>query len=358
MAAPSSVPALPSHVETVDVANRRELSLSQRLLGSTAFWMGAILVALVLGFGIASPDWAMLQFSNFQSMALSVSMIMLLAVGMTFVLGAGELDLSIGANVMLSSVVAAKVMAAVSGSAAEIQAGIYPNLAVGVLAGVLAGIGTGALFGLVNGLLATRLRISSFIVTLGTTGIGTGLAFVLSGGVNVPFVPRDIQTGFGALQLGGVVPLPTVLVVGISLVLWYVLVSTRFGLHTLAIGSSREAAGRAGINVPRHVLSLFVLMGAFAGLAGILDLSRFATTNVGGYQTTAMGAIAAVVIGGTSLFGGRASVGGSMVGALIPLVLATGLVIVDVDSFYQLIVVGMILVIAVYLDQRRRERLE
>jgi ribose transport system permease protein len=358
MAAPQSVPALPSHVETVDVANRRELSLSQRLLGSTAFWMGVILVVLVLGFGIASPDWAMLQPSNFQSMALSVSMIMLLAVGMTFVLGAGELDLSIGANVMLSSVVAAKVMAAVSGSAAEVQAGIYPDLAVGVAAGALAGIGTGTLFGLVNGLLATRLRISSFIVTLGTTGIGTGLAFVLSGGVNVPFVPRDIQTGFGALNLGGVVPLPTVLVVGISIVLWYVLASTRFGLHTLAIGSSREAAGRAGINVPRHVLSLFVLMGAFAGLAGILDLSRFATTNVGGYQTTAMGAIAAVVIGGTSLFGGRASVGGSMVGALIPLVLATGLVIVDVDSFYQLIVVGVILVIAVYLDQRRRERLE
>lgn len=361
MAASRSLPELESPLEVADLANltdRRELSFQQRLLGSTAFWMGVILIALLLGFGTVSPDWAMLQFSNFQAMALSVPMIMLLAVGMTFVLGAGELDLSIGANVMLSAVVAAKVITSMSGTHAEVAAGIYPNLAVGVVVGVLAGVGTGALFGLVNGALTTRLRINSFIVTLGTTGVGTGLAFVLSGGVNVPFVPRVIQTGFGALELGGLVPLPTVLVIAIALVLWYVMASTRFGLHTLAIGSSREAAVRAGIDVPRHVLSLFVLVGAFAGLGGILDLSRFATTNVGGYQTTALGAIAAVVIGGTSLFGGRASVGGSMVGALIPLVLSTGLVIVGVESFYQLIVVGVILVIAVYLDQRRRERLD
>jgi ribose transport system permease protein len=120
----------------------------------------------------------------------------------------------------------------------------------------------------------------------------------------------------------------------------------------------REAASRAGINVRNHILSLFVLMGTFAGIAGILDLSRFATTNVGGYQTTALAAIAAVVIGGTSLYGGRASVGGSMVGALIPTVLATGLVIIGVESFYQLMVVGLILIIAVFVDQRRRERMK
>lgn len=347
----------PEPVDSAIPEDRQEMILRQRLFGSTAFWMSVILVALIVGFGIVSPDWAMLQFSNFQAMALSVPMIMLLAVGMTFLLGAGELDLSIGANVMLSSVVAAKVMTAVAGSAADVQSGTYPNLAAGVVAGVLAGIATGALFGLVNGALTTRLRISSFIATLGTTGIGTGLAFVLSGGVNVPFVPRSIQTGFGALELGGLIPVPTLLVIAIAFVLWYVMASTRFGLHTLAIGSSREAAVRAGINVPRHVLGLFVLVGVFAGVGGILDLSRFATTNVGGYQTTALGVIAAVVIGGTSLFGGRASVGGSMVGALIPVVLSTGLVIVGVESFYQLIVVGVILVIAVYLDQRRRERL-
>lgn len=358
MAASRSLPEIGSDKEVADVVDRRELSLRQRLLGSTAFWMGVILIALLVGFGVASPDWNMLQFSNFQAMALSMPLTMLLAVGMTFVLGAGELDLSIGANVMLSGVVAAKVLTAMSGTAAEVEAGIYPNLAVGVAVGVLAGVGTGALFGLVNGVLRTRLRISSFIVTLGTTGIGTGLAFVLSGGVNIPYVPRAIQTGFGALELGGLVPLPAVLVIAVSLVFWYVMASTKFGLYTLAIGSSSEAATRAGIDVPRHIVVLFVLIGAFAGLGGILDLSRFGTTYVGGYQTTAMGVISAVVIGGTSLFGGRASVGGSMVGSLIPLVLITGLVIVGIASFYQLIIVGAILIVAVYLDQHRREQME
>ena len=337
---------------------RQEQTLAQRVLGSTAFWMLLVLVVLVLVFGALSREWTMLRFSNFQNMALSASVVMLLAVGMTFVLGAGEFDLSIGANVMLSSVVAAKVMTAVAGTFDEVRLGVYPNLGLGILAGVLAGIATGAAFGLVNGLVTTRLRLSSFIVTLATMGVGTGLAFVLSGGVNVPFVPRVIQTGFGALRLEGLVPVPIVLVFIIALVCWYVLNSTRFGLRTLAIGSLREAATRAGINVRNHVLILFVLMGTFAGLAGILDLSRFATTNVGGYQTTALAAIAAVVIGGTSLYGGRASIGGSMVGALIPTVLATGLVIIGVESFYQLMVVGLILVIAVFVDQRRREHME
>jgi ribose transport system permease protein len=343
--------------QVADVVDRRELSLQQRLFGSTAFWMGLILIALILGFGFAS-DWDMLQFSNFQAMALSVPVTMLLAVGMTFVLSAGELDLSIGANVMLSAVVAAKVITAMSGTAAEVEAGIYPNLAVGIPAGVLAGVGTGALFGLINGALRTRLRISSFIVTLGTTGIGTGLAYVLSGGQQIPYVPRSIQTGFGVLELGGLVPLPAVIVIMVSLVFWYLMASTKFGLYTLAIGSSREAATRAGIDVQRHIVLVFVLIGTLAGFGGILDLSRFATTSVGGYQTTAMGVIAAVVIGGTSLFGGRASIGGSMVGSLIPLVITTGLVMMVVPSFYQLIAVGAILIIAVYIDQHRREQMD
>jgi len=104
-------------------------------------------------------------------------------------------------------------------------------------------------------------------------------------------------------------------------------------------------------------VALFILMGALSGVAAVLDLTRFATTNIGGHQTTALAAIAAVVIGGTSLFGGRATIAGSMVASLIPVVLGTGLVILGVPSFYQLIVVGAILIAAVYVDQRRRERL-
>jgi ribose transport system permease protein len=180
---------------------------------------------------------------------------------------------------------------------------------------------------------------------------------VVSNGVNVPFVPRVLQTGFGVLKLFGVIPYPMIVVLIISGALWYTLRSTRFGLHTLAIGSSREAAERAGIRSSRHVMALFVLMGALAGVAAVLDLTRFATTNIGGHQTTALAAIAAVVIGGTSLFGGRATIAGSMVASLIPVILGTGLVILGVPSFYQLIVVGAILIAAVFIDQRRREGL-
>ncbi len=148
-----------------------------------------------------------------------------------------------------------------------------------------------------------------------------------------------------------------IVVLIISAALWYTLRATRFGLYTLAIGSSREAAERAGIHSRRHILVLFIMMGSLAGVAAMLDLTRFATTNIGGHQTTALAAIAAVVIGGTSLFGGRATIAGSMVASLIPVILGTGLVILGVPSFYQLIVVGAILIAAVFIDQRRRERL-
>ena len=333
---------------------------SSRLLGrarSTPVGMAVIVLGLIIIFGILSPNGAFFRISNLTTMTLNVSVAMLLAVGITLVLAAGELDLSIGANVVLSSVVAAKVLVALSGSFEEVRVDQYPTLGLGLVVGGVAGVLTGTAFGIVNGLLVTRLRINSFIVTLGTLGIGTGLAFVLTSGTNVPYVPRVIQTGFGVQKLFGLVPYPMIIVLVIAAALWYTLHSTRFGLHTLAIGSSREAAERAGIRSSKHILILFIIMGALAGVAALLDLTRFATTNIGGHQTTPLAAIAAVVIGGTSLFGGRATIAGSMVGSLIPVVLGTGLVILGVPSFYQLIVVGAILIVAVFIDQRRRERL-
>jgi len=326
-------------------------------LRSTPVGMAVIVVVLIVIFGLLSPNGAFFRVSNLSTITLNVTVTMLLAVGITFVLAAGELDLSIGSNVVLSSVVAAQVLVGLSGTPDQVRAGDYPDLALGIAGGTIAAILTGAAFGAINGWLVTRLRINSFIVTLGTMGIGTGLAYVVTNGLNVPNVPRVLQTSFGIQKLFGVVPYPMVVVLIVSAVLWYTLRSTRFGLHTLAIGSSREAAERAGIRSRRHVMALFVMMGTLAGIASVLDLTRFATTNIGGHQTTALAAIAAVVIGGTSLFGGRATIAGSMVASLIPVILGTGLVILGVPSFYQLIVVGAILIAAVYVDQRRRERL-
>ena len=339
-------------------ARGRGLLLTAR--GATAFWLGLFIIAIAIGFGIASTlehgSPVYLKVDNLLSIGLNASQIMVLAVGMTYLIGAGHLDLSVGQALILSSVLAAKVMVAVGGSPEEVAAGQYPNLALAIILGVGTAIAVGAVIGLVNGLIVTRLRLSSFIVTLAMGGITYGIALVLTSAANVPFIPDQIQQGFGGLKFFGFLPAPLALALLISLVLWWVLRRTRFGMRTLAVGSSKEAAIRAGVDVNRHTVKLFVLMGVMVGVAAVIDLSRNANTNVVGHQTDSLQAIAAVVLGGTSLFGGVASIGGSVLGTLVPVMLQNGLVIMQVEPFYQFVIVGVILIAAVYFDQRRRER--
>lgn len=326
------------------------------MMASNAFWVFVVLVALVLYFGFATPRHSFFELDNFFTLALDASELLLLTVGMTYLLGAGQLDLSVGSNVILSSVVASKVITALGGTTEQIAAGNYPHLSLALGLGIPAGVATGIGFGLVNGLIVTRLHLSSFIVTLATTGIGLGTTLVVTHGTDVPYVPPQLQSGFGIRKLGGVIPLPVLVTLVIVAVLWLVLATTRFGLRTIAIGSSVEAAERAGIAVRRHLVTLFALTGFLAGVAAVIDISRFATTNVAGHQTDNLQAIAAAVIGGTSLFGGIASIGGSLVGTMIPVVLGTGLILMRVDPFYQLIAIGAILLAAVYFQERRRGR--
>lgn len=353
----ADTPAVPG-VPTDDDVPRRGLLQTAR--GSTAFWIGLFIVFIALAFGVASTiahgSPVYLKVDNLLSIGLNASQVMLLAVGMTFLIGAGHLDLSVGYALILSSVLAAKVMVAVGGTAEEVASGQYPNLALAILLGIVTAIVVGALIGLVNGLLVTRLRLSSFIVTLATSGIAYGIALVLTSAANVPYIPDAIQEGFGGLKLLGFLPAPLALALVTAAVLWYVLRRTRFGLWTLAIGSSREAAIRSGVSVNLHTVKLFVLMGALVGVAAVVDIARNANTNVVGHQTDNLQAIAAVVLGGTSLFGGIASIGGSILGTLVPVMLQNGLVIMQVQPFYQFVIVGVILILAVYFDQRRRER--
>ena len=168
--------------------------------------------------------------------------------------------------------------------------------------------------------------------------------------------PAPLRDSFGAARdpILNRIPLPLILALIISLVFWWIMRKTRYGLHTLAIGSSSEAAARAGISVNRHLVKLFVMMGLLVGVAAMYDLVRYASTNVVGHQSDNLQAISAVVIGGTSLFGGVASVGGTLLGTLIPVMMSNGLIILGVPPFYQFIVVGLILIAAVAFDQRRR----
>ena len=139
-------------------------------------------------------------------------------------------------------------------------------------------------------------------------------------------------------------------------VLWVVLAQTRYGLRTYAIGANAEAARRAGVNVRRHTASLYILMGVLAGIVGFMDLARFDTASIAAHTQDNLAAIAAVVIGGTSLFGGKGRMSGTIIGAFIPAILRNGFILMDVQPFWQNVAVGTVLIIAVYIDQVRRRR--
>ncbi|MDA8290122.1 MAG: ABC transporter permease [Actinomycetota bacterium] len=297
----------------------------------------AVDILAVVVFGLISQGHVFFEVQSLKNIALDGSETVLLSVGVAFLLGAGELDISLGANVILSSVVGGKVMAGLAGDGSALA------IAIGTVACVLAGTAAG----LCNALVVTRLRVNSFITTLATLGIMTGLADVLTNGYNISNIPLSLQAKFGTANFLGIIPYPAFIVVVLVIASNALLRRTRFGVHTLALGSSREAAVRAGLPARRNLTILFAMAGCCAGISGLIDLSRYTTTNLSGHQTDALAAIAGAVIGGTDLFGGRVSVWGAALGSLLAVVLQDGLVVVGLQAFYQLIAVGVVLVAAV-----------
>lgn len=318
-----------------------------------ALGIALIDLLLVLGFGIFSTGHAFFNGSNFTNMSLDAAQIVLLSVGSAVLLASAELDISLGANVILSSVVGGRAMVSVADVNPDLTG--YKHAALGIFVGVVVAIATGVVFGIVNGLVVTRLRVNSFITTLGTLGIGTGLALAISGGSNVEGIPATLQDNFGIKSVANV-PLPALVTAVLVLIIGLIITFTRFGMHTLAIGSSRPAAARAGIGIDGHVFKLFVIVGFLGGVCGVMDISRFATTNLSGHQTDALAAIAGAVIGGTSLFGGRISVLGAVFGALLAVILQTGLVILGLQPFYQQVAIGAVLILAVFLRSNAARR--
>ncbi|MGW2291573.1 ABC transporter permease [Streptomyces phaeochromogenes] len=341
----------PPSVDTRAVAVK---PLWLRVLSTRAAGILVLNVLLFVTFTIQSGGLFATE-ANVQSLLLSATEALLLAVGLAMMLGAGIFDLSLGANLVLSSVIGAKLMLAVADQAPD---GSYRNLGIVVVVGVAGCLGTGMLFGLVNGVLVAYLRINSLIATLGTLGIGNGLAYVISDGADLGGLPTEIQSNFGLLTVG-VIPVPAIVAIGVTAAVFVCVQFTRFGSRTLAIGSSLSAAERAGIRVPRHLLRLAVLAGLFAGVAGFIDLSHFISTSLNGHASDALNAVTAAVIGGTLLEGGKVSVLGAVWGTGLAIILQGGLVIVGVSSYYQLIAVGAVLILAVGVDRfsyLRRER--
>jgi ribose transport system permease protein len=318
-------------------------------------WIVLILVGLIVVFTVLTGG-TFFSAENFKNLALDTSEILILAAGMTFIIIAAGLDLSVGSLVVFTSVVAAQLMVDVGGETQANGLITYPDLALGLVVGIGAALLSGAAWGLVNGFIGVKLRVPPFIVTLGTLGMALGFAQVITGGLNVSGVPPQLQEFFGLGELFGLIPWPVVTAAVVVGALWLVLSRTRYGLRTYAVGSNLEGARRAGINVDRHVISLYVLMGVLCGIVGVIDVARFNTASIAAHTQDNLAAIAAVVIGGTSLFGGSGKMLGTVIGAFIPSILRNGFILLDVQPFWQNVAVGAVLILAVYLDQLRRRR--
>lgn len=323
-----------------DTTKRARRFRMPRLLGS-ATDITAILVLIVAAFAILDFQ-SFFTIQNSTQILINAALLLVMAVGATFVLITGGVDLSVGSVLVFSGVIAAKVMELLG------SAGWGASVA-GIAAALLAG----SAWGCINGLVITKLRVPPLIATLGSYGAAQGLAQIITNGNDMKNVPMELvdTLGFGRV-LGA--PILVIIAIAVAVIGGLLLRITLFGRRTYAVGSNAEAARRAGINVDRHLLKVYALAGLLAGLAGILSFAKFGTTTLAGHATDNLNVIAAVVIGGTSLFGGLGTMIGTVVGTLIPATLANGLVIVGLNSFWRDFAVGVVLVAAVYLDQLRR----
>ena len=316
----------------------------RRLLTGSSASIALILAALILVFAVLRFE-QFFAVSNARNIGTDAAVLLVLATGLTFIIVTAGIDLSVGAVLVFSSVVSAKLMNAIGGETWGV-----------LLVGLACALASGAAWGTLNGILVTKARIPSFIVTLGTLGMALGAALLITGGVDERNVPFKLVTTIGTGQLFDQVPYLVLIAAAVAIVFGVVLAQTRFGRYTYAIGSNAEGVRRTGVNVDRHLIKVYALGGTLAGLAGYLSLARFGTTSIGGNTTTNLDAIAAIVIGGTSLFGGIGTIVGTVVGVFIPAVLRNGFVIVGVQPFWQQVAVGAVLIVAVYLDQLRRSR--
>jgi ribose transport system permease protein len=291
-----------------------------------------VLIVLSAIMAVLSPFF--LSFSNFLNILLATSTIGVLAIAATFVIGSGGLDLSLGSVMGLAGVAGAFVAV---------------NLEAPSALGAVACIAAGAAAGYINGQLVTRAFVPAFIVTLGMLGLARGLALVISGGRVIYGLPEMLLYLGQGRPFG--VPMPVIIFVVTAIIAHCVLAYTKFGRHTLALGDSESAARAAGIRVERHRRILYTLSGALAGLAGMLFMARINSGDPTAGLNYELTAITAAIIGGTNLFGGRGSILGTMIGALIMGVLQNGLNLLAVQSYYQQMAIGAVLILAVFIDQ-------
>ncbi|MFG1641161.1 ABC transporter permease [Amycolatopsis sp. NPDC049252] len=344
-----SAPGTKTEIQSTVEEGFGKRPLGKRLVGANTFWIALVLVALIIVFSVLAPD-AFPTVYNFQLLLIETAVLLVLSVGMTFVIITSGIDLSVGSVLIFAGMVSGKTMEAMSGGDAA-GAG-WGVIIVGLVVAILAG----TVWGLVNGFLIAVAGIPPLIVTLGTMGAALGASLLLNNGSDVRTVPVVLNKQLGYGTSFGVVPNLVLIAVVITLIGAWLLHTTKFGRYTFAIGSNAEGARRAGIGVTAHLMKVYTLTGVLAGLAGFLSLAYYNSTTITGHTSDNLNAIAATVMGGTSLFGGVGSVLGTVIGVFIPAVLKKGFNITGVPDFWQMIAVGAVLIAAVWFDQRRRRQ--
>jgi len=323
---------------------RPELSrFGRRLLTANESWTILALVVLVVFFSIkASGKFDSL--TNFSLMGQDSAWYLVMAVGETFVILTAGIDLAVGAVLVLAGVVTD--LYCIHHGGANASTG---TIVVGVIIGLLVGAGWGAL----QGFVVTKMKVAPLIATLAGLGAATGAAYLITGGADFRTVPNRLVNTIG---LGSAIGIPWLIIISfaIAIIFGLVLAFTRFGRYTYAVGSNPEAARRVGINVDLHLIKVYALSGLMAGVGGVLSLANFDSTTIAGHSFDNLTVITGVVLGGASLFGGRGTMLGTVIGLAIPAVLASGLVIIQINQYWQQVAIGVVLVAAVYVDQFRR----
>jgi ribose transport system permease protein len=303
-------------------------------------WYGALVAVIVLGVLLTFASPYFLTTGNLSNILVQASVIALLAGGQTFVILTGGVDLAVGALTALAGAVAGHMM---------IKMGIDPYLAMA------AALAIGAAVGLFNGYLVAFVGIPAFIVTLGGLTLWRGLAFDMTGGFDNAGLPDPLPfIGYGDV-LG--VPMPTLITGIFFVVMAFVLSSTKIGRYVYAMGSNEMGARQVGINIRLYKLGVYVISGLCCALAAIVLMARMDSSSGKMAQMFELDAIAAVILGGTSLFGGRGSIWGSLLGAVLITMIRNGMNLMEVSQFKQMMAIGAVVIVAVWIDVVRRKHL-
>ena len=309
------------------------------------------LIAVLVFFSIFAPNF--LSSANFVLMSKHVALNAFLAMGMTFVIITGGIDLSVGSIVGLCGMVAGGLIL----DGLDLPGGwtVYFN----VYEVVLITLGVGVAIGAVNGLLITRLNVAPFIATLGTLYVARGTALLLSGGATFPNLTGNAElgtAGFGWIGSARLVGLPVSVwtLILLALAAAYVARYTPLGRHIFAVGGNERAARMSGVRVNRVKMAVYMFSGFCAAIVGIIISSELMASHPATGESFELNAIAAAVLGGTSMSGGRGTVGGTIIGAFVIGILSDGLVMMGVSTFWQMVIKGLVIIFAVVIDQAQR----